>query len=68
MSNATQPQTQAQKPLAQSIPSSDQSKTAQPGTTPKKDEKTVQSGKENMANEGGGSCSTTGNKPKSSNY
>ncbi len=41
---------------------SNQSKTAQAGTTPKKNEPTIQSGKDNMKNEGGGSCSTSDKK------
>ena len=50
------------QPSAQKNEYSNQSKTAQSGTTPKSDEKTVQSGKDNMKNEGGGSCSTSDKK------
>jgi len=66
MSNAPQ----AQKPQAQqNTPSSNQNQsktTAQVGNNVKKDEPTAQSGKDSMKNEGG-SCSTSDNKPKSSN-
>ncbi len=55
---------QAQKPQAQNIPASDQSQTknAQVGNNVKKDEPTAQSSKDNMKNEGGGSCSTSDKK------
>ena len=64
MSNAPQ----AQKPQAQTNPSSNQNqgKTAPVAGNAKKDETTVQTGKDTMKNEGG-SISNSENKPKASN-